>query len=92
MGRINSSSLTWNEAAIGKKRNIDEGNGTRVETEHNGQFAFQDPLTTLRTLWKYSTNHSLPPTLALNTLHRLKVRFIEREIYVSYSVLIKRGE
>jgi hypothetical protein len=92
MGRINSSSLTWNEAAIWKKRKIDEGNGTRMETEHNGQFAFQDPLTTLRTsgnILPIILYHELLPQ---NTLHRLKVRFIEREIYVSYLVLIERGE
>jgi hypothetical protein len=58
MGRINSSSLTWNEATMGKKRNIDEGNGTRMETEYNRGFAFQDPLTTLQTLWKYSSFQS----------------------------------
>jgi hypothetical protein len=69
MGRINSSSLTWNEATMGKKRNIDEGKGTRMETEYNGGFAFQDPLTTLRTLWQYSS-FQLLPTLAAEYIAR----------------------
>jgi hypothetical protein len=58
MGRISGSSLAWNEATIGKERNIDEGNGTRMETECNGQFTTEsvtDPLTTIRTLWQYSS-------------------------------------
>ena len=38
---------------MGQKGNIDEGSSTRMETEYNGQFAFQDPLTTLQTLWRY---------------------------------------
>jgi len=60
MGRIKSSSLTWNEATMGKKRNIDEGKGARLEMVHNGQFTFQleDPLTRLLTLWKYSSFQS----------------------------------
>jgi hypothetical protein len=42
MGKINSYSLTWNEATMGKKRDIYEGDGAKMETVYNGRFAFQD--------------------------------------------------